>query len=64
MKIPIYIDVSLVVLGFILAGIGSLFGARWNENFPFVEPGPYANTVGIAGAIIFVIGACMGKYRE
>jgi hypothetical protein len=48
-----YIAAILSVAGFIIAGVGSIWGSSWDQNY-IAKGGPYAGSVGIAGLGIFL----------
>jgi hypothetical protein len=51
-----YVGIIGLLLGVIVAAIGSLWNSSRNESSLFYEPGPYAMTVGIGGFLIFMAG--------
>lgn len=41
-----------MLVGFIVSGIGTLVGSKWNFNNLMAEGGPHSHTIGPAGLII------------
>jgi hypothetical protein len=61
MKTGTYIGLILSVTGVIIAGFGSYYEL---DKSRFYEPGPYANTVGIGGLVVLVIGIYFLTYEK
>ena len=50
------IGLSVLAIGFIVSGVGTLSGSVWSFSNPFAKGGPYSYNVGIAGLIIVLAG--------
>jgi hypothetical protein len=50
-----YIGLTLLIAGFVIAGVGSFWGSSRDQYFIAYE-GPYAYSVGYLGVAIFMAG--------
>jgi hypothetical protein len=53
-----------IVVGFIVSGIGTLFGSDWNVNNLIAKGGPYSYSLGTVGLVMVTAGFYLLGYEK